>query len=140
MIRIPELFSLFPLFHNPLFKIGNRTINPERINIPNKPDFQIADLMHPETNTLFTHDGFRQHYNSDITLRSYNAITNSIERALALINTHWGQVEAHCAPRESILIAIACKAKKGCSPYYRLWFPVKNHTYNFLYFKKGEIS
>ena len=41
----PELFSLFPLFHNPLFKIGNRTINPARINIPNNPDLQIKYIL-----------------------------------------------------------------------------------------------
>ena len=52
--------------------------------------------------------------------RSYNALTSCIERAIAKLNIHWGQIEAHPAPRQSTLTAIASRAKKGCSPYYRL--------------------
>ena len=76
--------------------------------------------MHPETNTMFTVEGFREFYNSNISLRSYTAITNSIERGLASLNIHWGLIETHCAPRQSILTAVACRAKKGCSPYYKI--------------------
>ena len=116
----PEQFTLFPLLNNPLFKIGNRTLSVERLGIANRTYFQIADLMHPETNTLFTAEGFREFHNSNITTRSYNAIANSVERALAKLNIHWGLVEPHSAPRQSILIAVACRSEKGCSQYYKI--------------------
>ena len=116
----PEQFSLFPICNNPLFKIGNRTISPDRFDNCDQPVLQIADLLHPETNTLFTRDGFCQRYNCNIPLCSYNAITNSIDRAITKLNINWGIIETHPAPRQSLITAISCRARKGCSPYYKL--------------------
>ena len=116
----PEQFSLFPICSNPLFKIGNRTISPERFDNSNQPILQVADLLHPETNTLFSRDGFCQRFNCNIPLRSYNAITNSIERAITKLNINWGIIETHPSPRQSLITAISCRARKGCSPYYKL--------------------
>ena len=116
----PEQFALLPIMNNPLFKIGNRVIQKERFLGANRQILQVADFIHPETNTLFTRDGFMQAYNCNIAPRSYTAVTNSITRGLATLSINWDMVEAHPAPRQSMTIAIASRAKKGCSPYYRL--------------------
>ena len=116
----PEQFTLFPILDNPLFKIGNRVITRERLQEVNRPLTQVADFLDPETNLPFTHDVFMRHYDCNISRRSYSAIVNSISRAVTKLNTNWGSLEVHGAPRQSILTAIACRAKKGCSKYYRL--------------------
>ena len=45
---------------------------------------------------------------------------DSIYRAITKLNINWGIIEVHPAPRQSIVMAILCRAKKGCRLYYKL--------------------
>ena len=102
----PEQFPLLPLFDNPLFKIGNRVLGRERLQGTNSPISLVADLLDPLTNLPLSRLEFNRKYYSNIPARSYEAIINSINRAVDKLNLNWGSLETHPAPRQSILLSI----------------------------------
>ena len=114
----PSQFSLHSVYNNPLFKIGNRVIQEDRLG--NTGTTQVADFLHTETNLPLTLEQYNSKYNCDVTNAMYTPVINSLNRALTKLDINWGNITMHPAPRQSVLISVATKTKKGSSAYYKL--------------------
>ena len=114
---VPENFYLFSVFNNPLFKKGNKCL--KRCNFGNESHVleQVADFFESE-GQLYNLAEINAKYGTSMTNAQLSNIQHAITSGLASLNLNIGKCTWHQEPRQSILIQIACRNKKGCRGFY----------------------
>ena len=112
----PENWLLFSIFDNPLIKSGRRCLS-SRIYTNSGQIKQVADLFISE-NTWHTLQDLNEKYSSTLSTQQFERIKNAILSGLRILNANLGNCNWHPEPRQSIVIQIASRNKRGCRAFH----------------------
>ena len=113
----PENFYLFPVFDNPLFKNGRRTLKGTAFdNIEQKIE-QVSNLFKSESE-FYTLNELNLRYDTVLTQHKLDVLHAAIRAGLASLNINLSKCTWHQEPRQSLIIQIASRNLKGCRGFY----------------------
>ena len=122
---IPENFYMFPIWNNPLFKNGRRVLYSSNFSKGSHKIQQVADF-YSSPGVLLSLQQINRKFRTNIKATQLTKIHNAIGSALVNLNFNLGKADWHDQPRQSLVIQIATKHKKGCRPFYNVFRARKN--------------
>ena len=115
----PESFYLFPIWNNPLFKNGRRVFYSPNMDLGTHKLQIVADFF-SSPGVPMTQKQLKEKYNVTLSNTQLNKLQLAMETAANYLNFNLGLAEWHCEPRQSIILQIASKSKKGCQTFYKV--------------------
>ena len=122
-----NLFLLFPLIQNSLFKVGHENIEK---NLFNGQYLQVADVMKENTYEFLELGSFNARHRTNLNFLQYLSLKNSIIAGARKINHNIGLSTIFSNPRPPHLYSILLANKKGCQYFYKI----------FIYDKRMQIN
>ena len=123
---LTESFSLMPLFNNPLFKNGRRALKRSNFGNPGHGIEQVANVYKTSCQ-LYSLEELNVCYGTTMTGAQLQSIHGAILGGLASLNLNLGNCTWHPEPRQSLIIQIAARNKRGCRGFYNTFRAKANH-------------
>lgn len=119
---VPEIFYLFSVFDNPLFKSGRNCLQKLDFGNPRHRITQVADFYHIN-GQLATLASINAKFETNMSIIQLDRIHSAIKAGRTNLNLNLGICNWHQEPRQSLLIQIACKQLKGWRAFYNILEP-----------------
>ena len=121
----PESFYLLPIWNNPLFKNGKKVFYSPNTSVGHHKLQIVADL-YSSPRVPLSLDKLSEKYNLKISPLLLSKLHNAITDAENNLNYNLDHVHWHEEPRQSIIIQIASKKRKGCQAFYKVFRAKQN--------------
>ena len=132
---LPENFYLFAIFNNPLFKTGKRCLARNNFGNPGHKISQVADLFLADGQFCALNE-INTKFGTKMTPDQLARIRTAITSGLTALNLNIGKCSWHQEPRQSLVIQIAMRNKKGCRGFYQAFRARANDRGNPKYESK----